>query len=194
MSIRSIILVSAIVILSKASPLFAQEDDDLLLTMPAILAATKEPEPDPFPPEWGVFNEVCCPTSRATFSVTLNGVTKRSTSPSCNAGGEASFEGFSTSTPGLKNFSSTLRASTCPDLGSNFQIDFAEDTRYLIQIELQNGAPTIVLFTQEITEPSPKKSGETSLPAREGLTQTLTLPMTFESKGANKVDYQAVEN
>ena len=190
MSIKKLKTLVVIAVLSLVSlKSFAQtdEDDDLLLSIPPIIAGANPIAL--FAPEWGVFADLCCPTSSATFSVTLNGVTKRSVSPSCAV--ESTFEGFSVSTAGNKNFSSTLSASNCPNFTSNFSIEFDEGLRYLIQAELQNGEPALALFIQEITVPSQKSEIGDELLSNTKFTKIQSVPIKLELQSNSQSSYQS---
>ena len=54
---------------------------------------------------------VCCSTGPFTYQVTIDGVTRSSTASSCNS--DPSFEGFASTTPGTKSYSSRAFSSAC---------------------------------------------------------------------------------
>jgi len=191
MSIKKLNSLIAIAFLSLMSlKSFAQtdEDDDLLLSIPPLISGAINPTAS-FAPEWGIFADLCCPTSSATFSVTLNGETKRSVSPSCAV--DSTFEGFSLSTPGNKNFSSTLSAANCPNFTSNFSLEFEEGLRYLIQAELQNGEPALALFIQEISVPSQKSETGGESISNIQFTKVQSVPIQLEPQSSGQSSYQS---
>lgn len=195
MSFKKLTQIITLAFLSALSiTAFAQteDDDDLLLFLPPIIAGSTNTAT--FPPEWGLFLDFCCPTSAATFVLTVDGVTKRSVAPSCTR--ESTFEGFSVSTPGNKNFSGQVSANTCPTFSTNFSLNFENNLRYLIQAELENGAPVLALFVQEITEPSASSKFEgldASSASSINYVKQMSIPLALEEAEAGLTfdNYQA---
>jgi len=189
MQLITLALLSALSITSFAQ---TDEDDDLLLFLPPIIAGSTNGAT--FPPEWGLFLDFCCPTSSATFVLTVDGVTKRSVAPSCNS--ESTFEGFSVSTPGVKSFTGQVSANTCPTFNTNFTLEFENNLRYLVQAELENGQPVLALFVQEITVPSVSSKIENSAAnsaSSINYVKQMSIPLELESAGtsAKLSSYQA---
>lgn len=60
---------------------------------------------------WTALTNVCCSTGPFTYQVTIDGVTRSSTASSCNS--DPSFEGFASTTPGTKSYSSRAFSSAC---------------------------------------------------------------------------------
>jgi len=120
-------------------------DIDVLDFMPPIIAAINGKT---LPPEWGVFNQVCCPSSSATFSATIETDTLSSSLASCSA--TPTFQGFKVSTEGPKNFSSVLSSSSCGNIPIDFAFTFEDEKRYLFQMELENGSPAVFVYSEDI--------------------------------------------
>lgn len=125
-------------------PLGNNDDDFLLLIMPAVIASITKNTENELPPEWGVVNSVCCPTSRANFSLTLNGASRFSSVQSCSA--EPTFQGFSDSTVGSKSLSGLLSSAGCGNLPYSVSADFEASKRYLFSLELKGSRPTLILY------------------------------------------------
>lgn len=139
----AIIVLSNIALVNSVTAQNNDEDDILLDVVPAITAATKN---DALPPQWGALNGLCCPNSAATFSLTIDGVTRSSVLASCDENVDASFEGFVETSSGLKTVSGTLTSSTCPDFSFDFQDPFVDETNYLYTTALDAGNPVVELF------------------------------------------------
>lgn len=87
---------------------------------------------------WGAFNGLCCPTSSITFSVTIDGVTKRSVAPSC--GSESTWEGWASTSPGAKAVTGTTTAASCPDLSFSFTSqELVSSHCYIFSSDLDSG-------------------------------------------------------
>ncbi len=59
---------------------------------------------------WSALTNVCCQSGPFTYQVTIDGVTKSSTSSSCS---NPTFEGFASTTPGAKNWVAKAVSSAC---------------------------------------------------------------------------------
>ena len=157
---------------------YLENDNWLLTVIPSIIASiTKE---QTFPPEWGVLNTLCCPSSSATLSVRLDNVTLRSTLPSCNS--VPTFEGFRASRVGVKTWSASLNSTTCGLIEFRASNEFVDSRRYLYNGEFRNGSPVIVVYSEEITD-------ENSLPQQQNFSLDSTASgMSEESiiRGAKK--------
>lgn len=60
---------------------------------------------------WSALTNACCSTGSFTYQVTIDGVTRSSTASSCSS--NPSFEGFASTTPGTKSYSSRAFSSAC---------------------------------------------------------------------------------
>jgi hypothetical protein len=85
---------------------------------------------------WTALTNVCCSTGPFTYQVTIDGVTRSSTASSCNS--DPSFEGFASTTPGTKSYSSRAFSSAC---GINSQgggtVTLASGACYRFALNLQ---------------------------------------------------------
>jgi hypothetical protein len=141
-----------IIIYGNSSPPPPSSDDDfLLMVMPSILAAVQGgTPPPPVPnPQWGVFTELCCPSSSDTYKVTQGSQSRSSTAASCSSG--ATFNGYLNTTPGSKNFSHSLLSGGCGDLFGSSSNNLQSGKRYLWVMDLINDVPTAVLYSQNIS-------------------------------------------
>ena len=94
---------------------------------------------------WGALSYVYCGTSTATFSLSSSGVTKTSVCQAGGcAGGTGTFEGWVTTTPGLKSFSYGVSSSTCGSVAGSFNYTLAEGKNYLFSLDLNAaGQPAV---------------------------------------------------
>lgn len=100
---------------------------------------------------WGVVAEICCSTGPLTYSVTIDGVTKKYYVASCTS--EDSFEGFAAANSGPKTYVSAA-TSTCAN--ANFSqpgnITFAAGACYLF--DLAKDDDRLVVRVGPVTCPS----------------------------------------
>ena len=152
-----------------------QEDDDfLLMVVPAIIARVS----DPIPPQWGVDSGLCCNTGSTRFSATISGETRSSSLASCSS--SASFSGYKTITSGNKSISSRVSAASCGSVTfSTFSTPFDNNFQYLIRAEF-DGEPVVRLYRGPLSKQAPNsKVADQALPSANKLelveTQTLEL-------------------
>lgn len=131
------------------------DNDFLLDTMPAILAAVAggtPPPPTPVAPQWGAYNELCCTTSSVTYGVTQGSQYRSSTLSSCS--GTPSFNGYVTTSAGSKFFSHRTTSSTCGSLVGSGSQTLQSGKRYLWVAEYNSGNPKFVLYSRNISSAS----------------------------------------
>ena len=157
-------------------PPVVESDDFLMDLMPSILASIKKE----FPPEWGVFNNVCCSVSSTTYTVTQGLDQRSSTRQSCSS--TASFEGFIPSTVGNKSFTSVLRAGRCGDFPINFQYAFEDSFRYVFELDVVDGFLSLRVFINPIEK--------SKIALNKGSAQKQRL---FAKGGAKKAGYKEVK-
>lgn len=152
-----------------------QEDDDfLLMVVPAIIARVS----DPIPPQWGVDSVLCCYTGSTRFSATISGETRSSSLASCSS--SASFSGYKTITSGNKSISSRVSAASCGSVTfSTFSTPFDNNFQYLIRAEF-DVEPVVRLYRGPLSKQAPNsKVADQALPSANKLelveTQTLEL-------------------
>jgi len=139
------------------------DDDDLLLLIPSIVAGSATPAVT-LPPVWTVVNEVCCSTSSATYSATIDNQTRSSRLASCTAT-EPSVPGVAESTAGTKSIRSELNSSTCGRLPfPTFQFPFEDSTLYIFQtvFNASSGSVDVNVLTADITPANQKALDETA--------------------------------
>ena len=168
-------------------------EDFLLQTVPAILAAVKQPdEPVPPPPtvfpRWSVANDVCCPTSSANFTVTRGSDSRNSNSASCSSGSAQSSE--ANGTIGSNTFGFSLASSGCGTVTGGFSTIFRESTRYLFVAVLDGSSIGIDLYSAPFSVAN--LENETEAPqGSEGMTleESVSIPLeanhSFQSKPAS---------
>jgi len=154
-----------------------QNDGWLLMTMTSVLSAAKNQKPKS-PPEWGVYNTICCPESAATLTLTIGGKRMRSTLPSCSST-EPTFEGFSVTEAGKQSVSGQLSAPMCGVINFNANATFAESTRYLFVGAVSNNQPVIQILTSEINDSAARRLDD---PLNKGL----ELPLSSHSRSLNQ--------
>jgi len=118
--------------LSVNAQTLADDEDDILLMIPPILAASATPV-EVIPPVWTVVNEVCCSIGSATYSATVDGQTRGSTLSSCLAI-EPSVPEVVVSTAGTKSVRSELNAASCGRLSfPRLEFPFEDSNLYVFQ-------------------------------------------------------------
>ena len=168
----------------------AQEDDDLLLNLIPILAATSSNE-EPIPPEWGIFNALCCPSSSATLTVTQGSTTQTSTRASCSV--NAPNPSFRVSTAGNRDFASTLRSDTCPNLMLPFSLLLENNKRYVFQAELQNNMPAIAVFVQERTTARETLANNENVDPAKTMTKLQTILLNSDNSADKQEQWRQLE-
>lgn len=93
---------------------------------------------------WGAYNSLCCKMSNGqistiTYEVTVDGVTKRSISSSCDAN-SSTFEGFVITTPGTKSITTHTTSSGCGNSSASGTVSMAVGNCYLFLLTLDNGS------------------------------------------------------
>lgn len=92
---------------------------------------------------WGAYNNICCKSnngqvSPVTYEVTIDGVTKRSVSDSCDT--DSTFEGFVSTTSGPKDYTARSLSSGCGNKSASGTVSMAANNCYLFLLALDNGS------------------------------------------------------
>lgn len=93
---------------------------------------------------WGVENNVCCTISSATFTATLEGVTKSSTLASCYS--SPSWGGWATATPGPKTFVGGWFSSGCGSGTSSLPFTLLNGLYHLFVLGFNGSNFTITVY------------------------------------------------
>lgn len=95
---------------------------------------------------WAAVNALCCPSGTHTYSVTIDGVTKRSINNSCDPDDPTLTDSPATATPGLKNFTASVSAPACnavpPASGTE---TFVAGRCYAFVLDLDDAGNTVTL-------------------------------------------------
>ncbi len=94
---------------------------------------------------WGAYSIVCCRSSSATFSITIDGKTKRSYKPAC--GVKATFEGWEKTSAGKKSVYWQLTSPNCGTYGGTFPWVMEKGRVYLFRIELENRKLIVYVYS-----------------------------------------------
>lgn len=92
---------------------------------------------------WGVWNQICCPSNTSTLEVTIDGVTRRSSSPPSCEPQEATFEGYVSTTPGTKTMTGRLLGGVCGDFDFSGPVTFQKNKCFLVISNLVDGDPAV---------------------------------------------------
>ena len=95
------------------------------------------------PPKWGADSWVCCSISPYTFSLTVDGVTKKATRNTCSD--DAGWEGWGETVAGPKDFTWTTSGG-CNGFSGSFSETLENGKNYLFKAEW-NGTTVIVSTT-----------------------------------------------
>lgn len=98
---------------------------------------------------WGAISYVYCSSSTTTFSLTSEGITRKSVMPAGgSAGGSGTFEGWGTTTPGSKSFNWQLVSPTCGTWSNSFSYPLLDGKNYLFSLELDAlSQPAVYVYT-----------------------------------------------
>lgn len=123
---------------------------------------------------WSTLTNVCCPSGSLTYQVTIDGLTKSSTSNSCSS---PSFEGFATTTSGAKNWAAKAVSSACGvNTQSSGTVTLASNTCYQFVLNPQGN------FFGPVT--CPAAANANILQAEIQTTPMAIFPMQSDSSGA----------
>lgn len=141
------------------------EDNDLLLMIPAIVAGSQSvpPPPPSLPsPQWGaVLNGLCCTVGDLTFLVTVDGVTRSARVPNCSTG--SSFAGYIKTNPGNKRISSRIAGESGCNLTFNqISLPFENNFQYLVSGEF-NGSPIVRVYRGSLKQNASSAENEQAL-------------------------------
>ena len=93
---------------------------------------------------WNSYNNTCCRNTStgavftSTYSVTVDGVTKQSVSNSCTSA--STLEGFTSTTPGTKSFTSQA-SSACGNFSGSGTVTMAANGCYRFQLDFEGNSP-----------------------------------------------------
>jgi hypothetical protein len=104
---------------------------------------------------WGVASEVCCPSSALTYSITIDGVTKKYDVASCTS--DNTFEGFATTKAGPKSYSGKTTSSTCGNTSVSGNVTLAANACYLFVLKTRG--QDLVTSIGTVTCPSSASAG-----------------------------------
>jgi hypothetical protein len=111
---------------------------------------------------WGALaGDLCCTGSSSTLAVTVDGVTRRSSSPACGGTGQASWEGFATTSAGSKSFSASVTASACATLNFSGNVNLQANNCYIFQSNYENG-PVLAFGSVSCTNAAAQPQGTPS--------------------------------
>jgi subtilisin family serine protease len=168
----------------------SSDDDFLLMVMPPILAAVQggTPPPPVTNSQWGVFNEVCCPSSSATYEATQGGQFGSSTTASCSS--DPTFSGYLNTTPGSKTINHAVLTSGCGNSYGSNSYSLQSGKYYLWVLELINGSLTAVLYSGDIssvnTNTMSNSLGEIGVLEDMTIEQSIQLTVEQSAEGQSK--------
>jgi hypothetical protein len=206
----AVIASPGIATLTISDPITVDQDDDFVLTtMPAVLAAlvSSTPPAPPAPPappppvvvnpRWSVENRVCCEVSNANFQVNQGSASRSSTAQTCSDPDVPAPQSSEVeSTPGNKAFSWSWETAGCPIFGASFNFEFQEATRYVFVAEIVNGDVGVNIYSGGINRTA--TADNTVGDSAPKLNYETTIRLANETKGessfkSNSGDFKAIK-